>query len=70
MADRDSPGFPVSSYRVVLSPCTGVCMLGDDGLCLGCRRTAREIAAWPQMGDDERLRLMDCVLPSRGEGEG
>ena len=36
----------------------------------GCRRTAQEIAAWPQMGDNERLRLMESVLPSRGEGEG
>lgn len=59
-----------SLYRVVLSPCVGVCMLDDDGLCRGCRRTADEIAAWPQMSDDERLRLMDCVLPSRSAVEG
>jgi predicted Fe-S protein YdhL (DUF1289 family) len=54
-----------TAYRAVLSPCIGVCSLGDDGLCLGCHRTSAEIARWPQMNDDERLRLMEAVLPLR-----
>lgn len=52
-------------YRAVLSPCTGVCTLADDGLCQGCLRTTAEIARWSQMNDDERLRLMESVLPAR-----
>ena len=54
-----------SPYRAVLSPCIGVCTLDDDGLCQGCLRTTAEIARWPQMNDDERLRLMESVLPGR-----
>jgi uncharacterized protein len=54
-----------TTFRAVLSPCIGVCMLDDDGICLGCHRTSGEIARWPQMGDDERLRLMETVLPHR-----
>ncbi len=54
-----------SSYRAVLSPCIGVCTMAEDGLCHGCHRTGAEIARWPQMGDDERLRMMDSVLPER-----
>lgn len=54
-----------SAYRAVLSPCTGVCTLGEDGLCEGCLRTTAEIARWSQMNDDERLRLMETVLPAR-----
>ncbi len=54
-----------SAYRAVLSPCIGVCTLGDDGLCDGCLRTTAEIARWSQMNDDERLRLMESVLPGR-----
>ncbi|RYZ74189.1 MAG: DUF1289 domain-containing protein [Lysobacteraceae bacterium] len=54
-----------TAYRAVLSPCTGVCSLGDDGLCQGCLRTTGEIARWSQMNDDERLRLMESVLPGR-----
>lgn len=52
-------------FRAVLSPCIGVCTLGDDGLCHGCFRTGAEIARWSQMGDDERLRLMETILPER-----
>ena len=52
-------------YRAVLSPCTGVCCLDEQGLCEGCHRTSHEIARWSQMNDDERLRLMEEVLPAR-----
>lgn len=54
-----------TAFRAVLSPCIGVCTMADDGLCDGCHRTGGEIAAWIQMGDDERLRLMEEVLPER-----
>jgi predicted Fe-S protein YdhL (DUF1289 family) len=52
-------------FRAVLSPCVGICSIDDDGLCAGCLRTLDEIARWGTMGDDERLRLMDDVLPVR-----
>ena len=52
-------------FRAVLSPCIGVCSLRDDGLCEGCLRSSAEIARWSQMSDDERLRLMEHVLPAR-----
>jgi predicted Fe-S protein YdhL (DUF1289 family) len=49
----------------ILTPCTGVCTLGEDGLCQGCHRTGDEIARWGLMNDLQRLRLMDTVLPRR-----
>ncbi|GAB2494370.1 hypothetical protein GCM10027266_09690 [Arenimonas alkanexedens] len=52
-------------YRAVLSPCVGICSLDAHGLCEGCHRTSAEIGRWPQMNDDERLQLMDVVLPRR-----
>ena len=52
-------------YRAVLSPCVGICSLDDQGLCAGCHRSAAEIARWPQMNDDQRLHLMEIVLPVR-----
>lgn len=54
-----------TAFRAVLSPCIGVCNLRGDGLCEGCLRTSAEIARWSQMNDDERLRLMETVLPER-----
>ena len=54
-----------SSFRAVLSPCVGVCELDERGQCLGCHRSVAEIARWSQMNDDERLHLMESVLPAR-----
>lgn len=55
----------MTAFRAVLSPCTGVCTLDEDGYCHGCLRSNAEIARWLQMDDDERLRLMEVVLPAR-----
>ena len=52
-------------FRAVLSPCIGTCQLDEQGLCEGCLRTGTEIAQWSQMNDDERLRIMETVLPGR-----
>ena len=49
----------------LLTPCIGVCTLGEDGQCLGCWRSGEEIARWSRMNDEERLYLMDHILPER-----
>lgn len=47
------------------SPCRKVCVIHPgSGLCIGCLRTADEIAAWPAMTPDARRALM-AELPSR-----
>jgi len=43
----------------VSTPCIGICRMNDaSGLCIGCRRSLAEIAAWAGLGEDERRRLM------------
>ena len=54
-----------TAFRAVLSPCVGICALDEHGLCEGCHRSASEISRWPQMNDDQRLHLMEQVLPLR-----
>ncbi|MEO6690130.1 MAG: DUF1289 domain-containing protein [Dokdonella sp.] len=49
----------------ILSPCVGICQLGRDGYCEGCLRSGDEIARWVAMGEQERMRLLDDVLPQR-----
>lgn len=49
----------------VLSPCIGICQLGDDGLCVGCLRSGDEIGRWLGMSSGEREHLMNVVLPRR-----
>ncbi len=44
----------------LLSPCTGVCTLDVTGLvCVGCRRTIREITHWTEMDNDEKRKVLD-----------
>ena len=54
-----------ATFRAVLSPCVGVCSLDPAGLCEGCHRSASEISRWPHMNDEQRLQLMEQVLPLR-----
>jgi len=56
---RSAPQTPI------LTPCTGICTLGANGLCEGCFRSGDEIAAWRTLDDDERRRIMEDVLPAR-----
>lgn len=47
------------------SPCVRVCVMQpESGLCIGCLRTAQEIAAWPAMTPEARRALM-AELPGR-----
>jgi len=47
-----------------VSPCIRVCTLDDNNVCVGCRRTLAEIAAWARMSPDEQCRVL-AELPAR-----
>ena len=58
---------PIDTDPSIPTPCTGVCAIGDDGLCGGCLRTIDEIARWATLGRDERLRLMEGLSARASE---
>jgi predicted Fe-S protein YdhL (DUF1289 family) len=41
----------------VQSPCTKVCTLDAQGVCIGCGRELSEIARWSQMTADEQREV-------------
>ena len=45
----------------LLSPCTDVCKLDDEDVCLGCGRTWCEIINWMHYSDSERRDIMERV---------
>jgi len=48
------------------SPCVKICMLHPEArICLGCHRTAEEIARWSRLPPEERARIT-AELPGRG----
>lgn len=51
--------------KSIVTPCIQVCAIdGASGLCLGCYRTLKEVAAWARFSDTERATIM-AALPSR-----
>lgn len=48
----------------MLTPCIQVCELDEEGRCIGCARTAQEIAAWTRYDEATRRAIMD-ELPAR-----
>lgn len=46
------------------SPCIRVCSLDARNVCLGCRRTLREIVDWGRMTAAEQLEIV-VELPRR-----
>jgi len=47
------------------SPCLRICLIDPRvGLCIGCHRSADEIARWPEMNHSERVAIL-AVLANR-----
>ena len=54
----------------ITSPCIGVCTLNPSNrTCIGCLRTADEIARWSAMSDAERVQIV-LQLRIRRHAEG
>ncbi|OGT82823.1 MAG: hypothetical protein A3H91_16000 [Gammaproteobacteria bacterium RIFCSPLOWO2_02_FULL_61_13] len=51
--DSQLPGS--EALDLVESPCTKVCVLGRDQICIGCGRSVEEISNWGQ-ADAQRRR--------------
>jgi predicted Fe-S protein YdhL (DUF1289 family) len=46
----------------VPSPCVNVCQMDPgSGLCLGCRRTLREIADWLEMSPEDKRAVLERI---------
>ena len=44
---------------MVKSPCTSICAIDYNvGFCLGCKRTVKEIANWPNLCDVEKKQIL------------
>ncbi len=45
----------------VPSPCTRVCTLDDDRVCIGCKRTVDEIKVWRGLSADAKRALLKDI---------
>ena len=49
------------------SPCTRVCCLDNNDICVGCFRSIKEIMAWSGASDDERREILKQCEARREE---
>ena len=46
----------------IISPCIGVCKLDiGSNMCVGCLRSADEIANWPQLDNEKAMQIMEQI---------
>jgi predicted Fe-S protein YdhL (DUF1289 family) len=58
----------MSELQQIVSPCIGICEIDpEDGLCMGCLRTLREVADWRMAGDATRLDILQRLKQRRRE---
>jgi len=50
----------VKSISNVPSPCIKVCTI-IDGFCVGCERSAKEIAEWLRATDKRKLEILERI---------
>jgi len=43
------------------SPCVGICIVDDARVCIGCRRSLDEIAAWSTATNEQKRRMLDAA---------
>ena len=41
------------------SPCVGHCEIGDNGYCIGCSRTLREVTMWSKFSHVQKQQIWD-----------
>lgn len=60
-----TPPSPNKPPPPIATPCVKVCVVdGESGLCLGCYRSLKEVAAWARLAPEEREQIM-AGLPAR-----
>ena len=51
------------------SPCIKVCEYDDEGYCLGCLRTEKEVRGWRDRTEEEQLAGIEMLKERRVERE-
>lgn len=51
------------------SPCTHICQLDAEDICIGCLRTRDEIARWSQMTENEKVEILVDMNNRRGQNQ-
>ncbi|MCS5593779.1 MAG: DUF1289 domain-containing protein [Porticoccaceae bacterium] len=42
----------------IASPCTSICTLNEDDVCVGCFRASAEIRGWSCLGREQKINVL------------
>ncbi len=48
-------------FGMVKSPCSAVCALDENDMCIGCYRTGQEITDWGEMDNEKKRDVLKLV---------
>ncbi|MDC0173248.1 DUF1289 domain-containing protein [Gammaproteobacteria bacterium] len=48
----------MTSESQVISPCSSICSLNEDDICIGCYRTGSEIRDWRHMLSSQKSEVL------------
>ncbi|MBN2172724.1 MAG: DUF1289 domain-containing protein [Bacteroidales bacterium] len=43
----------------VKSPCINICKYDEDGICMGCYRSMKEITGWLFLNSEDKLKVLE-----------
>ena len=48
--------------KMIESPCIGICQYNEHRICVGCKRTYREVGLWNEFTDLEKQSVLDRIF--------
>jgi hypothetical protein len=53
--------------KKIKSPCQLICTYDTDNVCVGCYRSAEEIANWDSYSEEKKIKVMENIAKRREE---
>ncbi|WP_036591910.1 DUF1289 domain-containing protein [Oceanospirillum maris] len=57
--DPKQAGTDKCAATMVLSPCSNICALNDEGFCIGCYRDGNEIRLWSTYSNEQKRQVLN-----------
>lgn len=53
--------------KKIKSPCQLICTYDTDNVCIGCYRSAEEVANWDSYSEEKKIKVMENIAKRRDE---
>jgi predicted Fe-S protein YdhL (DUF1289 family) len=56
--------------NTIKSPCRDICKYDENKVCIGCYRSAEEIAKWWKYSNEEKLEVLEKIRERKAQNSG